>query len=152
MRGRSYIFSPSNRHFRAARDLSASKLSLIYAMDCAARQADSAANGDGRVLSVIDARGVGLANLDPDVSKLVVEIAQVRKRKERGIFSCIGLLSKKSSTTKHKNSKTRKNDSGALPRALANDFHLRSTRGLRRDRPTLAPAVSLHFLLCFVFR
>ena len=30
------------------------------------------------MVSVIDARGIGLANLDPEVSKLVVEVAQVK--------------------------------------------------------------------------
>ena len=51
-------------------------------MDSAAKLADAAkakGKGDGRVVSVIDARGLGLANLDPEVSKLVVEVAQVRK-------------------------------------------------------------------------
>jgi hypothetical protein len=55
-------------------------------MDAAARAADAAKArgcGDGRVVSVIDARGVGLANLDPEMSKLVVEVAQVRKEKEK---------------------------------------------------------------------
>lgn len=82
-RGRPYILSPSNRHQRSTRDLAASRLALVYAMDAAARAADAAKAsgvGDGRVVSVIDARGVGLANLDPEVSKMVVEIAQVRKR------------------------------------------------------------------------
>lgn len=81
-RGRPYILSPSNRHVRATRDLAASRLSLVYAMDAAARAADAAkakGTGDGRVLSVIDARGVGLSNLDPEISKLVVEVAQVRR-------------------------------------------------------------------------
>ena len=81
-RGRPYILSPSNRHLRAERDLNASRLALVYAMDSAAKLADAAkakGKGDGRVVSVIDARGLGLANLDPEVSKLVVEVAQVRK-------------------------------------------------------------------------
>ena len=77
-RGRPYILSPSSRHNRADRDLAASRLSLVYAMDAAARAADAAKGGDGRVVSVIDARGIGLANLDPEVSKLVVEVAQVK--------------------------------------------------------------------------
>ena len=88
-RGRPYILSPSARHARAGRDLAASRLALVYAMDAAARAADAAkarGAGDGRVVSVIDARGVGLANLDPEVSKLVVETAQVRKRKKEFFF------------------------------------------------------------------
>ena len=90
-RGRPYILSPSSRHLRSSRDLAASKLSLVYAMDAAARLADAARArgvGDGRVVSVIDARGVGLANLDPDVSRLVVEVAQVKegKGKKRAFF------------------------------------------------------------------
>jgi hypothetical protein len=34
-------------------------LALVYAMDVAARMADEAAGGDGRVVSIVDARGVG---------------------------------------------------------------------------------------------
>lgn len=61
-------------------------------MDSAARLADATkakGAGDGRVVSVIDARGAGLANLDPEASKLVVEVAQVKKRRRKrgsGVF------------------------------------------------------------------
>ena len=72
--------------------LSPSKeLSLLYNMDAVARAAAAAAGepgaaavpgygpapgADGRVVSVLDMRGVGLANLDGDLSKLVVRVAQ----------------------------------------------------------------------------
>ena len=46
-------------------------LALVYAMDAASRLAD-AGPGDGRCVSVVDARGVGLAHLDASAARAVV--------------------------------------------------------------------------------
>jgi hypothetical protein len=85
---RPLLLSLSARHFRARRSPAAvGELSLIYAMDALATAASAAASpsasispaapkGDGRVISVVDMRGVGLANLDSETSKAVVRIAQ----------------------------------------------------------------------------
>lgn len=72
--GRPLLLTASNRHLRAARDAAAMELALVYAMDVASLQAD--ATGDGRVVSVMDARGVRGAHVDATVAKLVVDVAQ----------------------------------------------------------------------------
>ncbi len=74
------MLSLSARHFRSARSPpQVGELSLLYAMDAVAAgasTAEAAGTGDGRVVSVVDMRGVGLANLDGPTSQAVVRLAQ----------------------------------------------------------------------------
>ena len=77
---RPLLLSLSARHFRSHRSPPAvGELSLVYTMDAVATAAAAAAKdrtGDGRVVSVVDMRGTGLANLDSATSKAVVALAQ----------------------------------------------------------------------------
>ena len=64
--------APKNAVGKKAADMT---LALVYAMDAASRLAD-AGPGDGRCVSVVDARGVGLAHLDASAARAVVAVAQ----------------------------------------------------------------------------